>query len=236
MPLTKTKGNLAVIGLFHLGSVFSIGFASLGCGVLGIDRDKSIITTLNQNKIPLYEPGLDKLLKKNRKKILFTTDFSKLSDYSQVFFTQDTETDGSGSVEKLQKMLTSAIPNFQQNVTIVIVSQVPIGFHRKLYKQIKSQRPGLNFSLYHWVDTIVMTKALERFLTPERIIIGKLTADEKINPGLNSILSNFSCPVFEMNYESAEITKAAINGPVKRSRKGAQKSGVNQPSDNMGKN
>lgn len=207
----SSKGNLAVIGLFHLGSVFSIGFASLGYRVLGLDQDKSIIKKLDQNKIPLHEPGLDELLKNNKKNISFTSDFSGLSNYSQVFFTQDTETDGSGSVEKLRKMLNLAIPNLQQNVTIVIVSQIPIGFHRKLYKQIRSKRPELNFSLYHWVDTIIMTNALDRFSTPERIIIGKLTIEEKINPALKKILANFSCPVFEMSYESAEITKAAIN-------------------------
>lgn len=207
----SSRGKIAVIGLFHLGSVFSIGFSSLGFKVLGLDQDKKIIQKLEKNQIPLHEPGLDKLLIKNRNNISFSTDFSKLSDYSTIFFTQDTETDGSGSVEKLEAMIDKALPYFSQNVTIISVSQVPIGFHRKLDKYIKSKRKNLDFKLYHWVDTIVMTTALERFLTPERIIVGKLDSDEKVNLPLKNLLTIFNCPVFEMNYESAEITKAAIN-------------------------
>lgn len=205
------KDNLAVIGLFHLGSVFSIGFASLGFKVLGFDPDKKIISNLKKNKVPLFEPGLEELLKKSKSEISFTTDFSNLSKYSTIFFTQDTETDGRGSTEKLQHLINLSLPFFKQDSTIVVLSQVPIGFNTKLFKTMKTKRPDLNFSLYHWVDTIIMTKALERFLTPERIIIGKSKTNEKINPGLRLILSKFSCPVFEMSYESAEITKAAIN-------------------------
>lgn len=211
LPFADAKGNLAVIGLFHLGSVFSIGFSSLGYQVLGLDPDRKIISKLQKNEIPLYEPGLDKLLSKNKKYISFATDFSKLSQISTVFFTQDTETDGSGSVEKLEQMIDLSLPYFKQNVTITIVSQVPVGFHRNLQDHIKSKRPDLKFTLFHWVDTIVMTTALERFLIPERIILGKQISDEKINSQLKSILNEFSCPVFEMSYESAEITKAAIN-------------------------
>lgn len=207
----SSTADLAVIGLFHLGSVFSIGFASLVQMVLGLDQDKKIISQLEKNKIPLHEPGLDKLLVKTKKNISFSADFSLLSKYSTVFFTQDTETDGSGSVEKLEQMIDLAIPHFIQDVTIIIVSQVPVGFHRKLFSYIKTKRPDLNFNLYHWVDTIVMTTALERFLTPERIIIGKLDSEEKINFVLKNLLSLFKCRVFEMSYESAEITKAAIN-------------------------
>lgn len=207
----SSKGNLAVIGLFHLGSVFSIGFSSLGYQVLGLDHDKKIISKLEKGEIPLYEPGLDKLLSKNRRNISFLTDFSKLSEQSTVFFTQDTETDGSGSVEKLEQMINLSLPFFKKSVTIIIVSQVPVGFHRKLFNKIETERPDLRFKLYHWVDTIVMTTALERFLKPERIIIGKSDPTEEINSTLNSILKKFPCTVFEMSYESAELTKAAIN-------------------------
>ena len=207
----STKVNLAVIGLFHLGSVFSIGFSSLGYKVLGLDSNQKIISILKGGHIPLPEPLLDKLLQRNRGNISFSTDFSKLSNIPVVFFTQDTETDGSGSIERLEQMIDSSIPHFANEVTIVVVSQVPVGFHRKLFKKIKSERPNLKFSLYHWVDTIVMTTDLERFLKPERIILGKYTSREIVNQDLKPILAKFHSPVFEMSYESAEITKAAIN-------------------------
>lgn len=211
LPSADAKGSLAVVGLFHLGSVFSIGFSSLGFEVLALDRDKYVVSKLSKNEIPLFEPGLSKLLSKNTKNISFSADFSKLSKYSTVFFTQDTATDGSGSLEKLEQMINLALPYMSDSVTIVIASQVPIGFHRRLSRKIMAEMPNLDFELYHWVDTIVMTTALERFLNPERIIIGKFETGAKINSSLKLILSKFSCPVYVMSYESAEITKAAIN-------------------------
>lgn len=203
--------NIAVVGLYHLGSVVSICLASLNFKVIGIDSNNTIIYNLQKSQLPLYEVGLKALLNKSRKNIIFSKDFSKLKKTQLVFFTQDTETDGSGSIKKLEKLIKSSLPFLTENVTIVIMSQVPIGFHKKLQKKIKNAKPNLNFYLYHWVDTIIMTKAIERFITPERIIIGCGEIKFSYSEILEKLLKKFSCPILKMSFESAELTKAAIN-------------------------
>lgn len=203
------KFDLAVIGLSHLGTIVGISLASLKRHVLAIDNLPHI-NLLSEGKFPFFEQDLAKLLKKSKNYIHFSADFQKLKNIPIIFFTQDTATDGSGSTTKLNSLISQAIPYFSNNVTIIIMSQVPIGFCRKLVKKIKKVRPGLNFNLYHWVDTIIVTKAIDRFLNPERIIIGSDPL-ESFSPHLSKILQLFSCPVFEMAYESAEVTKAAIN-------------------------
>lgn len=210
MKKNPENHNLAVVGLSHQGCIVGIGLASLKKKVLGIDNNLQHINLLSEGQLLFFEQDLAKLLKKSQNNIHFSADFQKLEKIPTVFFTQDTATDGSGSIDKLNSLVSQAIPYFSNNVTIIIMSQVPVGFCRKLAKKIKKQRADLNFNLYHWVDTIIMTKAIDRFLNPERIIIGT-SSPEPVSLNLKKILQLFSCPIFEMSYESAEVTKAAIN-------------------------
>lgn len=209
--------NTAFIGLSHLGLVTSICWAKLNPKVIAIDINKNLIGKL-QNGIleitegeqKLEEPKLKELFDKNKINYLPTSDFSKIAVANLVFFTKDTPTDGVGSQKELIQLLRKAIPHFRQNVVIVLISQVEIGTCRKIIKLIKTHRPGLKFDFYHWVDTIIMTNAVNRFLKPERIIIGK---DNTKDPNIiiKKCVAFFKCPVFYMSYESAEITKAFIN-------------------------
>jgi len=91
------------------------------------------------------------------------------------------------------------------------MSQVPVGFTRRLHHMISVGRPDLNFELYYWVETLVIGNAVKRFLNPERIIIGSSTNAAAEGTSLGRLLSAFSCPVVTMSYESAELTKASIN-------------------------
>lgn len=208
MKKSSGKMKVAVIGLHHLGSVVSICLASLKQNVVGIDFEKKTVKNLQSSKFPLYEPGLADLFSKSKKDIKFTTDFSQIKNSDLIYFAQDTETDGSGSTSKLKKLLILSMP-YLESKTVIIMSQVPIGFHRNLFKKLQTKYSKIN--LYHLVDTVIMTQAINRFLKPERLIIGSENAGEKFSRSLNNFLKLFECPVFHMTYESAEVTKAAIN-------------------------
>ena len=79
--------------------------------------------------------------------------------------------------------------------------QVPPGFTRSIKWPLNN--------LYYQVETLIFSNALERALSPERIIIGKDSS--KISKKYNSFLTKFKCPILEMNYESAELAKISIN-------------------------
>lgn len=203
--------KIAVVGLSHLGLVTGLGFTSLKKQVIGLDTDTKLVNSLQKGVLPVTEPGLKELLKKFETNISFTTDFQKLSTTPFIFFSQDTALDGKNSVKKLDQLIEKALPYMTNKVNIVCMSQVPIGYYRQLVKKIKNARPDLHFHLYHMIDTIIMTNALERFVHPERIIIGSQKSKDDISPKLQSLLNLFHCPIFYMSYESAELTKAAIN-------------------------
>lgn len=211
MKTNSKKQSSAIVGMSHLGLVVTAGLALIKPPVIGIDTDKKLIKELIKGKLPLFEPGLEETLNKVNDNINFTSDFSCLKKIKFVFFSQDTATNGTGSVKKLDQLLNQAIPFFIDGVTIVCMSQVPIGYYRKLKENIEALRPDLKFNLYHMVDTIIMTNAINRFINPERIIIGSANSNLAFSKSLKNFLKLFSCSVFHMSYESAEITKAAIN-------------------------
>lgn len=216
---SSTRPNdTAFIGLSHLGLVTSLVWASLDPPLIGIDTNTKIIKAMQKGKLlvlegrnKLYEPGLEELFNKVQKDYYPTTDFSQIKNVNLVFFAQDTPKDNAGSQKTLTNLVEHAIPHFKQGVTIVIMSQVPVGFCRALQEEIQKKRPDLNFYLYHWVDILVMTNAIERFTHPERIIIGSDNPSKPLSAVLDSGLKLFSCPIFNISYESAELTKAAIN-------------------------
>lgn len=212
------KPLTAFVGLSHLGLVTSTCWATLKPPVIGIDDNKEVVESLKSGKIlimedgvKLNEPGLPELFKKVKRNYFPTTDFSEVANCELVFIARDTPKVGKNPQNQILKLINLAMPYFRENITIVIMSQVPIGFCRNVLNIIQKKRPELSFSLYHWVDTIVMTQALERFLHPERIIIGVDNYSLPLNPIISKALKLFSCTIFKMSYESAELTKAAIN-------------------------
>jgi UDPglucose 6-dehydrogenase len=87
------------------------------------------------------------------------------------------------------------------------MSQVPPGFTRSLAEQLRGQ----DLQVCYWVETLVFGDAVRRALHPERIIIGCSEPRAPLPPALADGLARFGCPVLSMVYESAELTKTAIN-------------------------
>lgn len=209
--MPEHKFNIAFIGLSHLGTITSICFSSLKLKIYALDLNDKLIEDFKNRKLPFFEPGLDRLFQKNAKNITYTNNFSVIKNMDCVFLVQDTATNGSGSVQKLNKLIKEALPYFKKDATIILMSQVPLGFCHELNSLIQKKHSHLNLTLYHWVDTVVMTNAIERILNPERIIIGGLGKNYPLTQALRIILSRFKCPKFYISYESAEVVKAGIN-------------------------
>lgn len=205
--------TIGVVGLSHLGIVTSVCLASLGFRIVGVDKDKPIVHELQSGDCNIPEPCLTALWDKNKKSIIFTTDFSKISECALVLVTKDTPTNERNEMEPeaVKALFDAALPYFSENVEIAVMSQVPVGFMRSLERRISSQRQDFIFSLAYWVDTLVIGDAVARFFKPERIILGFGNASGAPGAHLLSLLSCFKCPTLNMRFESAELTKAAIN-------------------------
>lgn len=204
------------VGLTHLGIVSSICWASKFPPAIGVDPDTGIIEKLSFGKIPIEEPKLQGLLDKNRNNISFTTDFSLLSGCGTVFITQDikTDEDNRSDYTSFYNLVEKTIPYLSQGTKIVLMSQVSVGTCDELKRYIKKKRPDFDFELFYMVETLIIGNAVDRFLHPERIILGTESGAETILDRyiiFKNQLNAFGAPLVIMKYESAELTKLAIN-------------------------
>lgn len=205
------KNDLAFVGLSHLGLVFSICSASLKKDVLAIDENQTLLTKLSQGTIDIPEPNLQTLLLKHRRNIFFSSDFRLLIKASIIFISLDTPTDAPSNLKILNKLIEKVIPFLADNSVLVISSQIPVGFTRNLFNIINKRRPLLKYYLYFFLNTLIIGDSVNKFLHPERIIIGLNSSNDLIPPQFLQFLELFKAPILKMSYESAELTKSAIN-------------------------
>jgi len=206
--------KVCVQGLWHLGSVTSACLASLGHEVIGLDEDAFVITNLLQGKAPLFEPGLDELIKisiENRNLNFSRPTNNALSVAEVLWVTFDTPVDDNdqADVEFVQEKIQSVLPYLADGTVVLVSSQMPVGSIRKLesfaLKNLQSKK--LNFACSP--ENLRLGKALEAFLSPDRIVVG--FRNEMTRQILKNLFEPITDKVEWMSIESAEMTKHAIN-------------------------
>ena len=197
--------KISFCGLSHLGLVYSSVYSQFSKEVVGFDFDKNLIENLKKNQININEPGLEKRILANKRKFKFTSNFKDLEKSNLIFISKDIATDSNGNSDysELNKICNIIKKLKSQNTAIIILSQLYPGFSKKFDSQIKNQ-------VYYQVETLVFGDAIKRALKPERFIIGSKNIKIQNKYYLN-LLNKFKCPILNMNYQSAEFTKIAIN-------------------------
>ncbi|EKD90442.1 MAG: UDP-glucose/GDP-mannose dehydrogenase [uncultured bacterium] len=203
--------NTAFVGLSHLGLVTSICWSYINKNVFAIDLDVNLINNLSQGNNSFTEPNLKKLFRKTKKFFRPTNDFSKIQICDLVFISIDTPTDKPTSLGKINLLIKKTIPYLKDDACLILLSQIPVGFTRTLETKIRKKNPSLRFNLYYFLNTLIIGESVTRFLNPERIVLGCSSPKTTIQPTLGKALSKFKCPVIKMSYESAEMTKTAVN-------------------------
>lgn len=214
MDSTATVKRLGVIGLSHLGIIWSAGYASLGFNVVGFDTDTLAVDDLTRGKLPVPEPGLPELLEKSGPLFTFSDQPTSLRACDVVFFARDVPMDEAGRIDltPINQLLAVAIPHLAPQVEFIFIGQVPVGFTRTLSERITRMRPAFPFTLTYRVETVTIGQAVNDFLHPDRVILGVSHPSERPSPKALAVLQQpFSCPITVGSYESAELTKSAIN-------------------------
>ncbi len=209
MAVTK----IGVIGLWHLGSVYAACLAELGHQVTGFEDDTTALANFKEGHAPLFEPGLDDLLKKNieAQRLQFTDDFGQLADKDFIFVAFDTpvdehdQSDLSGIIATIKKIAEIK----KSSVTIVVSSQVPVGTCDQFVTMVKDINPSLEFDLVYMPENLRLGDALNVFLKADRFVVGSN------NPGvygkMEALLSGTNAPLVKVGLKSAETAKHALN-------------------------
>lgn len=197
--------KLAFIGMSHLGLVYSAVAASKGNEVVCFDQDQFLINNLSKFVLPVYEPGLDLLLRENKERITFITDLDKVKEAELIFVSLDVVTNSSNesNLDSINYIISLIGPQLDVNSCLIILSQVPPGFTTQIASDFA-------FEVYYQVETLVFGNAVDRAQKPERLILG-VKSNSKLNKSLEEYLRQFNAPILQMNYESAELAKMSIN-------------------------
>lgn len=206
--------KVCVIGIWHLGCVVSACLADLGYSVVGVDTDSNKVKNLNSGIPPLFEPGLEKLLKNNisLQRLAYTTDLTHALDGSSyALITYDTPVNEKDEVD-LSQIFDTAIElsrHLEKDSVIIVSSQVPVGTCEQIRSMIKENNPALDFDIAYSPENLRLGRAIESFKNPERIVIG--ADDDATLDRVEALFSVIDAPKLRMNLRTAEMTKHALN-------------------------
>ncbi len=200
-----SKPSVGFAGLSHLGLVSATAAAAQGFRSVAFDPDGSRVGAVESGRLPVFEPGLADLIAVNRGRLAFANDPGALGGCNLVYVAADVPTDDAGrsDLAPIRTLLAQVTGVLADGAVLVVLSQVPPGFTR-----------GLDLSpsrLYCQVETLVVGRAVERALRPERFIVGCADPDAPLPRPLQSFLDSFDCPILPMRYESAELAKISVN-------------------------
>jgi UDPglucose 6-dehydrogenase len=208
--------HVAVIGTGYVGLVVGTCLAETGNDVACADVDASKIKSLRENQIPIYEPGLEDLVKRNQSqsRLHFTTDLpAAIAGAEVIFIAVGTPPDEDGSAD-LRHVLTVADAigkHMTREVVVVTKSTVPVGTAERV-RAVVAQSAQYPFHMCSNPEFLKEGAALDDFMKPDRVVLGAESDHARsVMAELYSPFVRTGRPIIFMDIASAEMTKYAAN-------------------------
>ncbi len=213
--------NIAIVGTGYVGLVSGTCFADTGANVTCIDVDATKIERLQRGEIPIYEPGLDELVRKNTAagRLKFSTDLAAVLDDVQIVFSAvgtPPDEDGSADLTYVLQVARTIGQHLNHYVVVVTKSTVPVGTARKVRHAIEEElnKRGVDvpFDVASNPEFLKEGNAIKDFMSPDRVVVG--VESEQAKKVLTKLYKPFLINNFRvifMDIPSAEMTKYAAN-------------------------
>ena len=206
--------KVCVQGLWHLGSVTAGCLASIGHEVVGLDFDERVIKGLRAGNPPIYEPGLEEMIRAGlgSGRLRFTTSIEELpSDIELLWVAYDTPVndDDVADVDFVIAQVEAVLPHLPNNTTVLVSSQMPVGSIRRMEAIADKLCPEKVLSFACSPENLRLGKSLDVFLNPDRVVVGVRVDRDRVR--IMQLLTPITDRVEWMSVESAEMTKHAIN-------------------------
>jgi len=210
--------NVVMIGSGYVGLVSGACFAEFGTKVTCVDIDNAKIAFLNKGGMPIYEPGLEHLVKKNVEegRLAFTSDYSGVIEQADLVFiavgTPSRRGDGHADLSYVYQAARDIAPHLSGYTVIVDKSTVPVGTARNVKRIIGETNPGADFDVASNPEFLREGAAISDFMRPDRVVIG--VENERAGNLLKQLyrpLNLIETPILVTNLESAELIKYASN-------------------------
>ncbi|TCS38563.1 UDP-glucose dehydrogenase [Paucimonas lemoignei] len=213
--------KITIIGTGYVGLVSGACFADFGNNVLCLDVNARKVEMLKDGRIPIHEPGLDELVRRNAAagRLSFTTSYDDAVEHAEVIFLAvgtPPDEDGSADLTHILAAARSIGERLTRPVVVVDKSTVPVGTADSVRKAISDEldRRGadISFAVVSNPEFLKEGAAIEDFMRPDRIVVG--SDDEQATKLMRQLYAPFSRnhdKMIEMDVRSAELTKYAAN-------------------------
>ena len=210
--------RIAMIGTGYVGLVSGACFSEFGVDVVCVDKDESKIEGLHQNRMPIYEPGLDQLVADNVKagRLSFTTDLKAAVKGADAVFiavgTPSRRGDGHADLSYVYAAAKEIAESIEGYTVVVTKSTVPVGTGREVARIIKETRPDADFDVVSNPEFLREGSAINDFMRPDRVVIGAESERSRaVMKQLYRVLYLIETPIVFTSLETSELIKYAAN-------------------------
>ncbi|MDR2158420.1 MAG: UDP-glucose/GDP-mannose dehydrogenase family protein [Holosporaceae bacterium] len=207
--------KITVIGTGYVGLVSGVCFAEFGFNVVCVDNNAAKIAELQNGDVPIYEPGLDKLMLKNSRagRLTFSVDAKESVKKADIVFIAvgtPSKPDGSADLSYVYKSVDEISSFINEEAVLVIKSTVPVGTTRSVKRFLLDK--GVNVDVAFNPEFLKEGAAVEDFMHPDRVILGiESKKAKKILSHVYRPLYVFNTPIVFTDLETAELSKYASN-------------------------
>lgn len=213
--------NIAIVGTGYVGLVSGACFAEMGIDVTCVDINPEKIKCLLNGEIPIYEPGLDDLVKRNVEagRLHFTTDLTTCLDNVEVVFSAvgtPPDEDGSADLQYVLEVARIFGRNIKKYTILVTKSTVPVGTAKKvkavIEEELTKRGEQIDFEVASNPEFLKEGAAIKDFMSPDRVVVGvESDRAKKVMERLYRPFQMNNYRLYFMDIPSAEMTKYAAN-------------------------
>lgn len=210
--------RVAMIGTGYVGLVTGTCFADLGHEVICVDKDAGKIEGLKKGIIPIFEPGLEDMVRRNVEagRLSFTTAFADAVPGSEAVFiavgTPTRESDGGADLTAVYAVAREIAQHIKYYTVIVDKSTVPVGTGDEVEAIIRAENPDAKFDVASNPEFLREGSAIEDFMKPDRVVIGvNSERPRRIMQSLYRPVTMNETPMVYTSRATAELTKYAAN-------------------------
>ena len=210
--------RVVMVGSGYVGLVSGACFSEFGTDVVCVDKDVAKIQDLNEGRIPIFEPGLGRMVAHNVEagRLSFSTDLAAaLRGAAAVFIAVGTPSrrgDGHADLSYVYEAAQAIARSMDGQTVVVTKSTVPVGTGREVARIIAETRPDVEFDVVSNPEFLREGSAIEDFMRPNRIVIGAESEHAReVMRALYRPLFLIETPILFTNLETAELTKYAAN-------------------------
>lgn len=205
--------KIAIAGTGYVGLVTGVVLAHLGHNVTCVDVDQKKVELMRQGVSPIYEPGLEELMRENMQRLVFTTDYAAAYHDAEVIYIgvgTPEKKDGSANLSYVNQVIDQIAATLERDAIVVVKSTVPIGTNDKLEQRLRSKLAHpVSVEIASNPEFLSQGTAVKDTLHAARIVIG--VESKHAEEVMRAVYAGLDQPVVVTNRRSAEMIKYASN-------------------------